>query len=340
MAAIANLYAKYAFDSDLNNWPLPVVLLVHGWGGDADSFDGDDTLARLAALKLFVVSVGMRGRNGADGSRDASGREIYDLYDALTQIRADFPTIAHASNAAIVGYSGGGGNALAAAGKFPDAFTVVVSYFGMSDYGRDGVDGWYYNSPGDYPAEIAASVGDTPINVPDAYYARDAVTAIDNFNGGYLYMYHDTADTIVPVAHSTRVKSALDSASLTNYSYNESEAGDPVRWTHKYPADNADLKTAESTWGTAIRSHSAWTVNASGTVTVIGYIVTKRFSVWLGSTTEYGGGLDEVATVEYDTETGQYTVTPLTGACDVFIRQGTLTATASGIVGETLLTVA
>jgi pimeloyl-ACP methyl ester carboxylesterase len=296
-------------------------------------------MLRFAGYGFFAIAVDIRGRLGADGSRDASGREIHDLYDALTQARAMFPALVSPTQASIVGYSAGGGNALAAACKFPDAWGVVVSHFGMSDYGRNNPNGWYYNNGGAYTAEIAASVGDTPANVPNNYYARDATAAIQNYTGGTVYLYHDQADAVVPYVHSTRIKDALDTASLTNYSYNVTNVGDPIRFTHGYPEGVADLITAEPTWSAAALAAPAWAVPASGTVTVIGYIVTKRFSIWLNANGTATTGIDAAATVVYNTATDTYTVTPLTGAIDVSITQGSKTGSDTNINAETAIVV-
>lgn len=331
MTAISNLVYRYSYPRYATD--LPVVLLMHGWSGDATSF-GNAALRRIAGYGVFAAAVGLRGRNSADGSRDASAREIYDIYDALTTIRTNFASAVSADKAALVGYSGGGGNALAAACKFPDTWSVVASHFGMSDYGRDATDGWYYNNGGGYGSEVVTAVGGTPVAVPDNYYARDATAAITNYSGGHLYLFHDAADTSVPIVHSRRIQTALAAAGYTNYTANFTTATDALRWYHGYPSttDQPNLIQTERLWMPAVRAQPAWTIAAAGTVTVIGYLVTKRFSVWLGD------GTAEAATVVYDTTADRYTVTPLTGSVSVSITQGAKTASQT-ISSETELTV-
>jgi len=325
MTAITNLIARVCYSNTPNQ---PILLLGHGWNGDATSF-GDTTLKRLAAYGLFVVSVGLRGRNSATGANDCSAREIYDFYDALTTVRSRFARWVSPTKAAFFGLSAGGGNAFAIASKFPDTFNVITEYFGMSDYGRDATDGWYQNGAEGYPAAVATAIGDTPTNVPDKYYARDATVAITNFSGGFLYLYHDKQDTVVPWVHSNRIKTVLDNASMTNYAASFTDVGDPNRWTHGY-----DVVIPEATWCPKIIEQDVWTIPESGTITVIGYIVTKRFTIWLNS------GLDATATVVYDTVAGTYTVTPLTSnsVVAVTITQGALSASGN-TDGETLFTV-
>ena len=231
------------------------------------------------------------------------------------------------------------GDVLATACKFPDTFSVIVTHFGPSDYGYDNPDGWWYNNDGSDTAEIQARVGGTPAAVPNNYRARNAVEAIaHNYTGGHLYLFHDDADTRIPIVHSQRIGAAILPEGLGNYTEDYTDALDDPRWTHGYPTDGSDLVETEPIWVPTVWSQTAWIVPASGTVCVIGYIVTKRFEIWLGTTTRggVGGGLDEVATVVYDTTIDTYTVTPLTGACDVYVWQADgKTGTAVGIVVET-----
>jgi len=153
-------------------------------------------------------------------------------------------------------------------------------------------------------------------------------------------MYHDKGDTLVPYVHSTRIKAAMDGASLTNYSYNVSEITDTDRWQHGYPDAITDLQIPEATWAADIVSRSAWTVPASATHTVIGYIVTKRYQCWLKANGTATYGRDAAATVTYGVTPNVYTVTPLTGAIDVTITQADAkTGSATNISTATDVTV-
>lgn len=334
--AITNLKGKIAYDATLSD--LPICVLMHGWSEGITAIQSLD-MARIAKLGLFVVAVGMRGFDGAGGASDASGREIYDIYDAVEYVRANYAAYVSQTKAAIVGYSGGGGNALAAACKFPDYWNVVVSHFGMSDYGRNNPDGWYYNNGGAYTAGIVTRIGDTPTNVPNNYYARDATVAIANYSGGYLFLYHDKQDATVPWVHGNRIKSVMDTAGLTNYSANFSDTGEIPRYTHGYPTANASLLYVESIWSAKILSQAAWTIEEAATKTVIANMKTKRFEIDVNQTGSPAWSQDAAATVVYNTATDTYTVTPLTGAIDVSITQGAKTGSATNISAETEIVV-
>lgn len=328
--AINNLHARYYYPAGGSN--LPIILMLHGWDGGSESIT-DTTLKRIGDYGAFVCTVGMRGRNSANGARDASAREIYDIYDCLQAILANHGAVVDETRVAVWGYSGGGGNALASLCKFPDAYSIGVDFFGIADYGRDATYG-LYQLGGVTQASIAASVGGTPAVAPNNYYARDATAAIANFSGGHLHMYHDSADVIVPPVHSTRIKDALDALSMTNYTLNIS-----ATLGHGYPDGNAARQAPEAALVATIISSTAWTIPAAGTVTVIGYIVTKRFTIWLNANGTATPGIDAAATVVYDTASNTYTVTPLTGAIDVTITQGAKTGNATNISTETEIVV-
>jgi len=122
---------------------------------------------------------------------------------------------------------------------------------------------------------------------------------------------------------------------MTNYSYNVGNT-----YGHGYPATNPLLIPPEATFLRDAISRAVWEIPASGTVTVIGYIVTKRFSVWLNTHGTAITGIDAAATVVYNTEIDTYTVTPLTtGGVDVVITQGGKTGISTNISTETVITV-
>lgn len=341
--AIDNLYCSFSYNG---NAPLPLVVVMHGYTGGAYSTAA--VLDRMAAYGCFAASPGMRGRNSADGTPDASGREIYDIYDAITYIRAAYSGIVDSDKVCVVGYSGGGGNALAFASKFPDTAAVIVSHFGISDYGwADAAVSGLDSSWGWYPSNnVNLDIGGLPDDVPYRYRARHAVEGITNFTGGHLYIYHDDQDSSVPVIHSQRIVTALSGAGLSNYTTNYTTTTSSPRWTHGNPVigdpGEPNIQT-EPIWlkNYVDGDHAVWTISTSGTITVIGYIVTKRFTIWLNANGTATTGIDAVASVVYNTATDTYTVTPMNGAggIDVTVTQGTKTGSATNITAETEIVV-
>ena len=322
---------------------LPIVVVMHGFSQAVSDFD-TPAFKRFARYGAFCAFVEMRGRGSSDGTPDVSAREIYDIVDAVTYIITTYADIVDADNINLVGYSGGGGNAYAVAAKFPDLFNTVTAFFGISDYGHDVTDGWYQNgATAGSKTSLETWIGDNPTNAPKSYHARAHVLGVTNYTGGYLWIFHDDQDTSVPIVNTTNVTDALDAAALTNYADSITTVASNPRWTHSLPIAGAAVIRAETTFMPVIvaGTHAVWTIAASGTVTVLGYIVTKRFTIWLRATGGSTYGLDAAATVAYNTTTDTYTITPLTtGGIDVTITQGAKTGSATNITAETAVVVA
>ena len=120
---IDNLYSKYSYYTSEDK--LPIVVLMHGYTQSADSITSQ-IMEDMAQYGFFAVAVGMRGRNGAGGKPDVSGRELYDIYDCVQSIKAEFSDVVDVNSVHVSGYSGGGGNVIGLASKFPDTFQNYV----------------------------------------------------------------------------------------------------------------------------------------------------------------------------------------------------------------------
>lgn len=331
--SITNLYAKVAYDSTKTN--LPIVILMHGYTQDASTMT-PWIMNDMAKYGLFAVAVGMRGRNPQNQTLwDISARELHDIVDAVEYVKANYGDFVDPTNVNVSGYSGGGGNVFGLAAKFPDYFNVLVSHFGISDYGYDAVNSWYATNP-ERQASLAQFIGFTPTTNLGAYRSRaHHLGAGKNFAGGFLFMFHDDADTNVPSRQSVSVGDQMTANSRTNFDLNVSVPSDPIRWIHASPDPNQPVRFSRDIWGPDIlaKTYPQWTIAASGTALICGYLKTKLFEIWLD------GGKTEVADLTYDTVAGTYTVTPLTGATSVTVKQGVKTGSATGITVATTITV-
>lgn len=317
--ALTGLHTRYCYDTGISN--MPIVVIMHGWSGDATQFN-DDTYRRLASYGYFVLGVSMRQST----NRDASGRELHDIIDAVEYVKTNFSALVNQSRKAIVGYSGGGGNVLATVAKFPDYFNIYVDHFGMSDYGFE-ADGWYQTDPS-FSTEIATRIGGIPADKPNEYKSRNIRDAVNNFGLlAPLLIFHDTEDASVDVIHSQEVDSAIINSKKE---YRESTTSDSQRWTHGFPTNGSHISESEEFWKDRVFSSVEVDVPDQATIIVKGYIITKKFSIWLGNGTASEDGKNRSATVTYDVTTDTYTVTPLLeiGAtdCTVKITQGDKTA--------------
>jgi pimeloyl-ACP methyl ester carboxylesterase len=291
----------------------PVIVLNHSWGTSFDYYGSND-LAFLVGYGAFVVVPGLRGRPSTD-DRDASGREIQDALDALAEVRARYSQHASQTKAVTGGVSGGGGNALVLMLRAPDAFMGGFVFAGMGDYAA-----WHGVAPSPYPGQIETAVGGTPAAVPAKYDARNATEGLPiNYLGGTIHVRHDVDDPTVPIAIARALDTSFTNASNARLNYSE------VSLSPDHPSSlaNAPLRAALKTMFHQVigGGQEPWSVSETGTMTVRGWLKTKRFEILAGNLD------DHELTVTYDTTTGSYTLTPETGEVTVTVTQGELTAT-------------
>lgn len=282
--------------------PFQVGEVITGAGG------AFATIASIDDTQTFALFVEMRGRGASGGSQDSGGIEVQDIIDAIDYVLAHYGSETDAGQIHILGHSGGGGNVFSCLARFPDRFNSGISFYGISDYGFDAVDGWYPNAPG-YQATMDAWIGGSPSAFLTRYHARASLLAVSNYSGGHLFMFHDTGDGTVGVVNSRNVRDALNNANLTNYTYSESAPGDDPRWNHNLPIAGQTVILGEPDFMVPIsdKSYPAWTVPVSGSLGVAGWVDTSRFALWLGS------GLDEYGRVAYNAGTGQFVIYGYTG---------------------------
>lgn len=171
-----NLRAELNYNNSVSNAPIAVVM--HGYSASSDIASIRANAQRLRDAGFFAISVTMRGREGSQGVRDSGGVEIYDIYDAVEAVKVAYAFYVNPTNVHITGYSGGGGNTMSALTKFPDYFCLGSSFYRMSDYGLDLVNGWYNNGAnygGTRTTQLDADIGNPNTGGPlvlDKYRAR------------------------------------------------------------------------------------------------------------------------------------------------------------------------
>lgn len=333
--AYTSLFAAYAYPHGRAN--LPIVTHMHGFAGTVSGMVARNW-ARQAAQGAFVVVPAMRGVDGGGSSsaQDASGREIYDINDAINYVRSNFSTVVDTNMVVAMGYSGGAGNALNYASRFPDSAAVVVDHFGITDYGYNTTWGWYQDgaSAGQQSA-LVTYIGNTPTLAPDNYRARSAVEALPRNYNGHVYMFHDDGDTSVPITQTRALVTNLVTYGRS-YTTNFTTTTNAVRWSHANPNDSAGVSQTEAIWlaNVVAGQHRPWLMPASGTVRVNAWLTSRRgWGITLGT------GVNEVADVDYNTDTRTYTVTPLTAPLDFTITQGSGSVTRTNISTATTVTV-
>jgi S-formylglutathione hydrolase FrmB len=111
----------------------PVLYLLHGWGGNYDSWLANTSLARYASEHRLIV-VMPEGEKGwyTDGV-DASKYESYVMRELIPEVDRRFRTIADRRGRGIAGYSMGGYGALKFGFKHPESFALAASTSGALD---------------------------------------------------------------------------------------------------------------------------------------------------------------------------------------------------------------
>lgn len=269
------LLADVAYPADGRARPLLVVM--HGYGGGREAVAQD--LRELAARGVFALAPDMRGRGGSSGQWDSGGLDVHDILDAVLAAMARYPGEVDARNLNLVGYSGGGGNAIACMVRFPDLFQACVSFFGISDYG-----GWHRSGGRpDCNQVMEAALGGTPDQLADVYEARNAVPAAGNARCGRLRFIWDEEETMCPPTLVEAWLAEHRRVGLTNATVHVSRAGDAKRWVHNYRSNNPDLSAADDLFLPDVLAPKATSpaLPLAGRLVVPGYLVTRHYQVWI-----------------------------------------------------------
>ena len=300
-----DLVAELNYDGARAHAPIAVVM--HGYSGtDGKVEEVRANAQRLRDKGFFAISVAMRQRDGSDGIRDSGGLEIYDIYDAVEAVKEDFCGLVNPEIVYITGYSGGGGNTMAALCKFPDFFNAGAAFFGMSDYGYDKTNGWYFSGAGtSRQPQLRTDIGDPTLgnaSVTDRYHARASNLASANNPYAEIHLFVNADETICPPVNvttyfSNAVSRAAYAGEFSNITVHIGQAGlyqdfntnglneanELQSWPHSSPS--ANQQSAAETWfmerllaGKIPRRE----LNASDSLFVAGFVKTSRFECRVG----------------------------------------------------------
>jgi pimeloyl-ACP methyl ester carboxylesterase len=280
------LFADVCYRKD--GKPKPVIAVMHGFSGRRDNVAKD--IRDLAALGLVAVAPDMRGRGQSAGRFDSGGLDVHDIVDALLVTARKFPAEVDARNINIVGYSGGGGNCFSTFVRFPDLFHVVAPFFGIADYGE-----WYRLRREAYGKIMDEAIGGPPDKLPLHYLARNSCLGAANNRTARLHIFWDASESACPPVMTERFLETYRAAGHTNAVVHLSKEGDELRWHHGYRTDNPMIEKADEMIANEIALPSPdLSLPPKGRLTVCGYVVTRRFQVFVE------GGQRGVVKIEYD----------------------------------------
>ncbi len=303
-----DLNAELNYDSARGN--APVMVLMHPFTDLTGQYDAyRDNAIRFRNEGFFVITPAMRQREGSDGIRDNGGVELQDVHDAVEAVKAAYANFLDPTSISITGYSGGGGNTMSALTKFPDYFRAASAYFGMSDYGYDTTNGWYFNGAAvgsDRRPTLNAWPGNpTPPSTPaiiDRYHARASNLASHNNPYSEIHLFVNDNETICPKINFTSyLSNAVAAASFTGefdnitvhvgfpnlyHDFNDNAVNDSDElqyWPHGDPTE--DQQHAGDAWfldRLVAGQIPAPVLNSADRLFIAGFVRTRRFALWLG----------------------------------------------------------
>ena len=267
--------------------PGYILATTHGWHMTIPAFE-EFSCARSDYL---YVEVDMRGRAYSQGQQDCNGWELYDVIDAIEYVKQHYaeyildPDVVYFDAG-----SGGGGNAMAIACKFPDYFAHISALCGISDYGL-----WYDNdSVGEFRDEMDIWIG--PRSIDTAYRARSGASLVQNLCSP-MCIVHGETDFRVPSEHSRRFIAAAEAAgngNLIRY-WQIPGVGTNAHWGNATPEQLTRIEQFCEEGRCANRTPV--NIPRKGKMLAGGYLITKEFSVTLKD-------LDAIAEVSYDLDSG------------------------------------
>jgi len=308
---LAPLHADAVFHDDGRLKPL--VAVMHGFHCTRGHVAAD--CAALAERGLFCVAPDMRGHADSAGCHDCGGLQICDIVDALSEAARLWPGEIDLRNINAVGYSGGGGNVMSLFTKFPDLLNTGAAFFGISDYAL-----WHRTKGrADCNLTMEKALGGTPDEVPHRYAARGSLAAVGNNPHTRLHVFWDAEEKDCPPVLNERFVNRSRELGFSNVIPHVSKPGDAARWRHGYRTEIPELYAGDDVFSPDMqtaRPRPPWPER--GDLTVCGYVVTKRFAIWLGN------GLAGWARICYDCRGGKTNVTVLEacGAGELRVLEG------------------
>ena len=280
--ATSPLLADVAFES--NGKRKPLLLVMHGYAGGRGAVTLD--IEELAPRGVVAVAPDMRGREGSAGTWDSGGLDVHDIVDAALDALRRYPGEIDPRNINIVGYSGGGGCAIAAGCRFPDLFNTSVSFFGIPDYG-----GWYRsNGRPDCNNVMRDAIG-TPEQFPARFEARNMIPAAGNAKRTKWWLLWDSHETMCPASLvedwiTEAIAAGVHPASIKRSITTPAHA---KRWVHNYRTGNRQLTAADDLFLPDVfvpPLPSGLALEKEGELVVPGYLVSRRFSVFVSDGTQ------------------------------------------------------
>ena len=200
---------------DFDNSTLtPLIIFLHGHGGDRYSYSTDENYQSLRlAFQTNNWIVGAVDCRKIDASYDwytePSRRDITDVLNAIKSEYYIDPRHIH-----IMGTSMGGTGALQYAMFNIEVIASAVDIMGITNFTQ------FYNENSLFRTSLEAAFGGSPDQVPDIYANESALGNEHRFRYLPVMLLHGTDDLTVSVTHSRNLNLSLTAAEC-NVNYTE-----------------------------------------------------------------------------------------------------------------------
>lgn len=252
---------------------LPVVVVMHGFADAVDEYFSEarywaeqgkfcllpDMRGRASHLRYPLDLVARRDPLGwhipawyrmvlwlgrplakdeftSEGRPDANGAELLDIESALRAARERYAALL-GPDTDIIGYSGGGSNALYAAARMPYLFQRAVAFFPIVDFARQ--DAYNAGQPPDRRERMRRWIGGAPEQLPHHYAIRSVYPTLDNTRHTRMWVFTDRLDPVCPGEFAEEFAQAT--RTTTNISVQLSGLADELRWQHATPNEHSSL---------------------------------------------------------------------------------------------------
>ena len=277
----------------------PIIAVMHGYSGTRKAVTAD--IEALAKQGVVAIAPDMRGRGESCGVWDSGGYDVDDIYWAVRHAMEHEPALrgeVNPDSRHVVGYSGGGANAISCACRFPDFFHTATSFFGLVDY----ADFYRVGERPDCNEWMAAAIG-KPDDQPERFAARTMLGAAGNAARVKMKLLWDVEEKMCPLPQIEKWIAEFKAAGGKQIDVSVTRPGDAKRWIHNYRTGNPDLNAADAFFMKDVLAPvdpRQLALPQRGELVVPGYLRTSHFEVHVDKT-ECSG----VGRVRYDLTGGQ-----------------------------------
>lgn len=259
------LQIEFDFGFNTTSESSSLIIIPDSWYSEKDDTWLTQTELLYIGQGYAAAPINTRGKGGSQGTRDAFGWECLDIYEFAKHLEktSPFKDVIVYDKYYISGASGAGGKVGVCSSKYPDFFVGAFSSVGVLNLTR-----WRtMPAPGSYYNDIAARVGCTEVQCPEAYLARDASFLVYNTQTPIMAVTNADDATVTVECSRDFNRSALNYNKTSLYKEFASGGHSIYRFTESF---SWFLNYTQNVF-----------IPVAGSLRLGGYVHTKNFSLFL-----------------------------------------------------------